>query len=445
MAPIENYMKRKIFELAWPVTIEMFGIMLVGAITTAMAGRMGAISLAAFGLAVLVQTAATMILAAAGTGAAVIVARETGAKNFDKVGEVAGQALLLGLLSGSVVAILSKPLAIGIFNITKAEPEVIVLAGELLEIMLYSAPFFLLLVIGNYVFRGIGRTNVSLVTSLSNSIIAVTFSGILTFGVGTTSLGVYGAAWGITIGQVCSGILAVIMMVYSQEIQLKVRHMAAYRPEIIMRILRIGVPAALEQLALQGGRLAFTFMLAGVGAVQFAGHQVAMQVESISFLPGFSFSIAAMTLMGQSLGRKTPHRAAQYIGLIQKIALWGMLGLGAFIFIFAQPLTALFINDPEVQYWGAMCVRIAALEQPTIALCYVYGGALRGAGDTRWPMYVTTTGIWLVRIPLIYVFIILLNYPVTVAWFITAGDFLVRSLILYWRYSSGKWKIANHV
>ena len=77
----------------------------------------------------------------------------------------------------------------------------------------------------------------------------------------------------------------------------------SWHPATISRILEISVPAAVEQAALQGGRVFFTFMLAGVGAAQFAAHQIAVQIESVSFLPGFGFSVAVMAFVAQSLGK----------------------------------------------------------------------------------------------------------------------------------------------
>ncbi len=117
--------------------------------------------------------------------------------------------------------------------------------------------------------------------------------------------------------------------------------------------------------------------------------------------------------------------------------------MGVVFFLFATQLAGVFIDDPEVVHWGTLCVMIAALEQPTLALNYVFGGALRGAGDTKVPMYTTTTGVWLIRMPLAYLFISVWHYPITAAWYITASDFLIRSLILGWRFSSNKWQLAK--
>ncbi|MPN57586.1 hypothetical protein SDC9_205280 [bioreactor metagenome] len=146
-----------------------------------------------------------------------------------------------------------------------------------------------------------------------------------------------------------------------------------------------------------------------------------------------------MTLVGQYIGKGLPHRSAQYAWLTNKIAIWSMTAMGLVFFLFAGKLTALFISDADVVYWGSMLVMIAALEQPTIAITYVLGGALRGAGDTKWPMYVTITGVWLFRMPLIYLFVVVWHYDLTVAWYITAGDFFVRSIILWRRFASNKW------
>jgi Na+-driven multidrug efflux pump len=159
----------------------------------------------------------------------------------------------------------------------------------------------------------------------------------------------------------------------------------------------------------------------------------------MSFMPGFGFAVASMTLVGQYLGKGMPHRAIQYAWLTNKIAFWSMAVMGGIIFLFAKPLTAFFIDDPQVVYWGSLCVMIAVLEQPTLALCFVLGGALRGAGDTRWPMYVTTIGVWLIRLPLVYLFITVWDCDIIAAWYITAGDFLFRSVILWRRFASQKW------
>jgi Na+-driven multidrug efflux pump len=117
--------------------------------------------------------------------------------------------------------------------------------------------------------------------------------------------------------------------------------------------------------------------------------------------------------------------------------------MGVLFFLGARGLVGIFIQDPEVIGWGALFVMIAALEQPSIAEVYVFGGALRGAGDTHWPLYVTIIGVWLVRIPLVFLFIRLGHFDITAAWFITLFDFVVRGIVLKRRFASNTWQYIS--
>ncbi len=425
--------------LAWPVVFEGVGIMAVNVLVTAMVGQLGAVPLAAVGLATMLQFSSAMVFAAAGTGAAALVARASGAGDWQEVRYITGQAILLGAGFGVLLAVFGQLAAEQALALTAAEPAVAGLAAGLVKITFMFTPFYLIMSVATAALRGIGKTKTAFYITISNNILAVLISYLLVFGQGVPSLGPYGAAWGMGLAQLTGGVAALLVLGQLAQVRISWRHILTVKRETLKRIVNISVPAALEQLAMQGGRLVFTFMLAGVGAVQFAGHQIALQIESMSFMPGFGFSVAAMTLVGQHLGRGMPHRAIQYAWLTNKLAFWSMAVMGGVIFLFAQPLTAFFINDPQVVYWGSLCVMIAVLEQPTLALCFVLGGALRGAGDTRWPMYVTTTGVWLFRLPLVYLFITVWNYDVTAAWYITAGDFLIRSVILWRRFASCKW------
>ncbi|HMM21979.1 MAG TPA: MATE family efflux transporter [Selenomonadales bacterium] len=440
MFPVKAYMRRQIFRLAWPVVLEMLGVMLVSISITAMMGRFGAVALGAVGLATLIQASSAMVFAAAGTGAAAIVSREVGAGNWEAVRIITGQAVLLGGVCGALVAAAGYYAASPVVHSIGADPAVAVLTVRLLQIMFLASPFFLIMAIGSAILRGMGQTRVAFfITTLSNAI-AIGFGSVLIFGWGLPAQGPLGAAYGIAASQLAGGLVVLAVLASNSRTRLTPGLVLTYHAPIVARILNISIPAALEQLALQGGRMAFTFMLAGVGAVQFAGHQIAVQAESLSFMPGFALSVAAMTLTGLNLGRGLPHRARQYVWLINTIAIVGMSGMAMIFLIFAKQLTGLFIDDPEVVYWGSLCIMIGALEQPTLAITNALAGALRGAGDTKWPMYVTTIGVWGARLPLVYLFIVKWHYDVTIAWYITAADFLLRSIVLWRRFAGRKWE-----
>ena len=437
---MRKVMRWQVLSLAWPVVLEMSGVMITGVVTTAMVGRLGAVALTAVGIATMVQFASAMVIAAFGTGASALVGKESGAGQWEQVRRTTGQALLIGLLLGLVLAIIGYAGAESLFLMIGAEPAVVALAGQLLKMLFLFTPVYLLMVIGNAVLRGLSKTKTAFFIGTFSNLLSLLLAYLLIFGVGLPAQGAMGAAWGMGIAQLCGGILAMLVIARDPHIQLHWRTVFSWHPVTIRRILEISVPAAVEQAALQGGRVFFTFMIAGVGAVQFAAHQIAVQIESVSFLPGFGFSVAVMAIVAQSLGKGRAARAVRFTKITAGLAFVAMSLMGVMFFLFAESLTRLFIDDPQVVYWGALCVMVAAFEQPTLALAYVFAGALRGAGDTRWPMYATILGVWVFRMPLVYLCVHVWQLGIVSVWVVTAIDFLLRSLVLWWRFRGSGWK-----
>ena len=437
---LRKVMRWQVISLAWPVVLEMSGVMITGVVTTAMVGRLGAVALTAVGIATMVQFASAMVIAAFGTGASALVGKESGAGQWQQVRRTTGQALLIGLLLGLVLAIIGYVGAESLFLLIGAEPAVVELAGKMLKVLFLVTPVYLLMVISNAVLRGLSKTKTAFYIGSFSNLLSIALAYLFIFGVGVPAVGAMGAAWGMVIAQLCGGIIAMRVISRDPQIRLHWRDIFRWDAVTIRRILEISLPAAVEQAALQGGRVFFTFMIASVGAVQFAAHQIAVQIESVSFLPGFGFSVAVMTIVARSLGQGKPDRAERCTKSTAGRAFVAMSLMGGVFFLFAESLTRLFIAEPQVIYWGSLCVMVAAFEQPTLALAYVFAGALRGSGDTRWPMYVTILGVWIFRMPLVYLCVHVWQYGIVSVWVVTALDFLLRSLILWRRFAGGGWK-----
>lgn len=435
-------MRRQVWQLAWPASLEMVGVMVVGIVTTAMVGRLGPAALAAVGLGNLSYFSLSMVFGAVGAGATAIVARSIGAGRAREASRVAGQAVLLGAVMGLLLAAAGLAVVPLLLPLLAGDPQVAALTDVFLRVSLPFAPLYLVMVTGNAVLRGSGNTRLPFLITTSGNVLTILIAAVLVFGRGPApALGALGVAWGYNIAESLNALVVLTVLLSGRcRLRLGAADLLCSDWPVIRRIVRLSVPAGGEQFLLQMGRLVYTFMLVSLGTVQFAAHQIALQVESISFLPGFGFSVAATTLVGQQLGRRQPDQAARYTRVTAQINVVGM-GIMALLFLFfAVPLVRLFTADADVLYWGAWCVRIAALEQPTLALTYVYAGALRGAGDTRWPMFVTGIGVWLVRMPLIFLLVNRVHGDIYWAWVITALDFAVRSAILWQRFRRGGWR-----
>jgi Na+-driven multidrug efflux pump len=111
--------------------------------------------------------------------------------------------------------------------------------------------------------------------------------------------------------------------------------------------------------------------------------------------------------------------------------------------LFSPPLVGFFTRDPEVIALGSGPLRLVALAQPLLASSMIFSGALRGAGDTRWPMVYTAAGIWLVRVPLAALFVLLLDLGLMGAWYAMVLDLGVRGALAFLRYRVGRWKVVE--
>jgi Na+-driven multidrug efflux pump len=157
-------------------------------------------------------------------------------------------------------------------------------------------------------------------------------------------------------------------------------------------------------------------------------------------MPGMAFGIAAMTLVGNNLGRGLTHRARRYAWLTCIIGSSVMGCFGILFYFFAEVLTEFFIDDPNVLAWGAGCVRVAALEQICLAISMILPGVLRGCGDAITAMYVVVFGTWCFRIPAILLLKYFGLFDVIAGWFCAFIDMAIRAALFIYIVRSKNWK-----
>ena len=198
-------------------------------------------------------------------------------------------------------------------------------------------------------------------------------------------------------------------------------------------IMRIALPASFQEGAISISRLAAVFMIMILGETAFSANQIALTVESISFMPGWGFAVAATSLAGLKMGEKNYEEVEDMIGISLHMGV-AVMGLIAFIFIlFPEFLISLFIKieEKEVIALGATCLMIASLEQIPLAYSMIVSGALRGMGDTKTPFYISVFSHWFIRLPLIYYLVYLKRYPVYYVWFVQIFHWSIDGGLLY--------------
>ena len=215
----------------------------------------------------------------------------------------------------------------------------------------------------------------------------------------------------------------------------------ALKRERVRRLLAIGYPAALEQGVWQGGFIVFLWIVSFYGTAPYAAYGIGVSILAFSFVVGFAFSIAASTLVGQHLGAGDPDGAAAAGWRAMRIAVGVMLGMATLIVAFAEPLARLMIDDAEVVRLTVVFIYVLGSVQALMAVEFALSGALRGAGDTRFPLWTVLSGLFGVRIALAGLFT---WRGLTVEWIFAAliFDYITKAAMLSWRFRSGSWKSA---
>lgn len=437
----DKALRGTIWKIAWPAMAEMVLYMLVGVVDVAVVGRLGAVPLAAASLGAEIFFSLVLFLNALGIGASILVAQAKGASRLDEAAQVAGQSLLMALLIGLATAVLTQLFLVQILALFKVEAAVNVQAMRYLRITLAMVPFALIHYMINSIFRGLGRTDIPMKIAVFTNIVNVVGDVILVFGLfGFPAMGVAGAALATSIAHGLGFILGVVVLLGDYtELKVRLMHVFSLQLNILRGILDLGIPGLVEQLFTTMAQLTSTYLLVFLGTVAYASHQVALVVESISFMPGFGLAIAVTTLVGQAVGARDLNKVTMNSRGCLEMACLFMGIVGVLFAAFPNFIAGLFTNDPDIIKTAGLLVRIAALEQLTIAASMVMSGTIKGSGNTRTPMYISTVFTWVVRIPLMYVFIMILHWPVSMIWLLFIIDWALRCTVYTVIYRRKKW------
>jgi MATE family multidrug resistance protein len=447
-------LKRRVWGLAIPSIGEQLLTLGVGLSDTFLAGHLTqhATAQVGYGQATAVDsvaiasTAAWIVLTvffAINVGVTALVARATGAKDRTLAARAAGQGILLAVAIGLGIIALALPLASAITSLLGVSGQVAELATQYIRIFSLAMPAAGAASAINAAMRGAGDARRPLLVMLVVNGANVLGSWTLMNGfepLGIPAIGVVGSACGAACGWALGCLLAIFLLRREHPRAPRLTR-AALRPsrDIIRRILRVGLPSSAELVIFQIGILTFNRSVIGLGPVVYAANATINTVDSLGTLPGFGFSVAATALVGQALGAANPEQAERAVWESMKPCLLVMTAVGIIEAVVPHLMLGLFIADPAVLKAGDIAMRLSILTLPASACTFVFNGALRGAGDTKFPVIVRAGGTWGMRVPLATLLLIpLLGLPG--ARLAMALDFTTQAGLAYWRFRSGRWR-----
>ncbi|EQB86523.1 putative MATE family efflux protein [Clostridium punense] len=438
---IRNYVHkdnvRDVLLLALPAVGEMILYMLVWVLDTVMVGQYGGeLAVSTVGISCEIAYTISNILIAQGlaVGITSIVARRYGAKEIDTAEEYATIGFSLGAFISVVATFCIFLFAEDLLTLAGAKPEVISYGVLYIHIVCIGLSFNMMTSMFAAIHRAYGNTKTPLIISSVVVLVNLVLDGVLIFGLfGAPELGIKGAAIATAIAHISGFLYAAIYTYKKSLIKIKLKYLKFFSFTRLKSLITLSIPASMQEAAYGISKLGTTFMIMYLGTTAFAANQITLTLESISFMPGWGFAVAATTLVGNKIGEKNFEKAKEYAYTSTILGIGVMLVFSLIFLSIPTELIKLFIasSETEVITLGAACLMIAAFEQPTMAVSMIMGGALKGFGDTRTPFVVAFITSWFIRLPLVYYFIYLNKMSITYFWWICVIQWTIDGLFLF--------------
>ncbi|WP_067707401.1 MULTISPECIES: EmmdR/YeeO family multidrug/toxin efflux MATE transporter [unclassified Erwinia] len=436
---------REISPLAVPIFFENLCVLLMGVLSTFLVSWLGKEAMAGVGLADSFNMVVIAFFAAIDLGTTVVVAFSLGKLNRERAQAAARQSLVLMTLFAILLAILIEFFGGAIINLIAgaAEPQVKALALTYLQITAWSYPAAAIALIGCGALRGAGNTKIPMLINGGMNILNIIISTVLIYGCFSwKGLGFAGAGLGLTLSRYIGAVAVIYVLMIGFNPRLKITlgsYFSKLNTSILMEVLGIGVPASIESVLFNGGKLLTQVFVAGMGTNVIAGNFIAFSIVSLINLPGNSLGSASTIIVGTRLGKGQllqPERQLRHIFWLSTL---GLCALAALTVPFAGILASFYTREDDVIHVVKVLVWLNAAFMPFWAASWVLPAGLKGARDARYTMWISLLGMWGCRIVAGYTLGVLLGFGVVGIWMGMFLDWIVRGWFFYRRMHSGRW------
>ncbi len=389
-------MHKSLLRLAIPAALKQFLDIVQILIDMLMVGALGVAALAAVGLSMQFMMVIHAVMTLYAVGSSALIARYIGSGRRHRASAVVFGAGAFALGMSAVVGTVCWHFAADFFLWMGSGGEVAALGNDYFGIIAAGMALVFLDTLAFSALSAAGDTRSSLLIKIVSAAINAFLNYLLIFGHGGfEAMGIKGAAY----ATVCA--YGFNVAVYGWLLLRKggaVDVFPLFVPGDLKKMVRIGVPAAVERIIGVASFLLFVVMIASYGTHSLAGYQIGLRIEALAFMPGFGFSVAAMVVAGQYIGARQYGHAYDAAWLSAKIAMAFMGGMGVFLVVFAEHLSGWFTDDARTIEEASLYLRLVGMSQIPLALTFVLSGALRGAGATKASMQISILSLWLFRI-----------------------------------------------
>lgn len=435
-------------DLAWPRIVTGLARMSKSAVDVAMVGiAVGSPAIAGVGFAAPFWGLAFTVGGGIAGGTIALVSQRYGAERFDEFGQAIRSSVFLVLVVSVPLAASFAAFSTDLISIISDKPRVVDLGASYLAVVALGVPFAGLNLIGSRTFVGMDDAWTPMVIRAGGAIANIGFSALLIFGAGQ---GVVGAALGTVLANVVVTAAFATLLVRGRfpgvpDVVVTVDPFGPYvEPGVIRSLVEIGLPVFLRNMVWTVAEIPLLSIVDIFGTDVSSAYVITRRIWGLMNTPGWGFSLAASSLVGQELGTGDERTAAEYGREIIRYSVAVYAVSATIVFIFAEPIVQGFVDDPGTR---TIPVAISLVYAACVAILFrgIVGsaeGALNAAGDTRWPFYGQLLGMFGGAIPLAYLGATtsLGLYGLYLAF---VAETAIPALITYYRFTSGRWKAIS--
>ncbi len=427
--------------LTWPIFIELFLFMFMGIADTFMISAVSDNAVSGVGAANQYLIIAILVLEVVGNGAAIVISQYAGSRQHQSAAKIAALAVTLNLIFGislSILFLLGHGFLLQSLNL---QGEVLAYAKSYMQIV--GSLIFLQAIINSIsaIIRVYGFTKQAMLVSLGMNIIHIIGNYVLIFGkFGFPELGVEGAA----ISSAASRLLAVLVFIWVMYRVLPVRiQLSDYwnlSKEYVNKILKIGIPAAAEQVLYHICQLVFLYFITFLGEASLAAKNYVGNISLITINCSIAIGMGTSIIVGRLIGAQEKEKAFRRVW---NSTIWSLslsIVTITLIALFRYPLMKLFTNNMEVIELGAQLLLFSFILDSGRSINIVIVNALRAAGDAKFPLYAGVVTMAGISVPLGWLFVFHFNMGLPGIWLAIAADEWLRAFIMFFRWRSRIWE-----
>lgn len=432
---------QNIWDLSWPSVVSMAFFSIPNILDGIWLGRVGSDALAAAGIGMALRITMISPLMALSAASGAVVARYVGSKDQQRANQAVLQAVILFAVTAGSIGLLGLAFTEGLVRLAGGSGETLPLAASYVRILFIGLIAMELVPSIGAMLVAAGSADLSLRVNLLVSVVILILEPLLVLGWGPfPRLGVVGGSLSFVLGNTCGMAYALYLLLTRQApVWIDTQHLALDW-SMIRRIARIALPAVVQRGTPNLAQTILIRLISVHGSVPLAMYSIVMRVLNLAQIPSLGTSRSAAALVGQNLGAQRPERAERAAMTIVAVVLILSATLLTTVSILSAPILSLFSDEPDVIAQGVRAMPIIAIAQFFFAISLAFDNSLAGAGDTVSPMVANTIVLWLVQLPIIYLFSQLLGWGADGIWRgIVLGQITLATL-LTWRFRQGRWK-----